>query len=230
MSTLILAVDTTGDPGSIALLSEENVLEEVDLGAPGAFADVLFGAIEALLARAGIAVEEISAFASASGPGSFTGVRIGLTAVKGLAEGTGRPAVAVSNLQALACFGTRPLRAVVIDARRGEIYGAVYDSALQAVHEEVVMKLDAWLARMPQGVEFVTNSRAVAEALKEAHPGAPVLEVSRTLAAAIGRIALDRLRRGTPVDPVAMDANYVRRSDAELLWKDPWAAKAPAER
>ncbi len=71
----------------------------------------------------------VDCFAAASGPGSFTGVRVGLACVKGLAEALGKPAVAVSNLRAIASFGTAPWRAVVLDARRGEIYGAVYDAA-----------------------------------------------------------------------------------------------------
>ncbi len=234
MSALILAVDTTGDLGSIALVSEAGVVAEAELGPPGAFADVLFGAIETLLSQAGVAVTEVSAFASASGPGSFTGVRIGLTAVKGLAEATGRPAIAVSNLQALAYFGKKPLRAVVIDARRGEIYGAVYNAALEPVHEEVVMKLDAWLDSLPSGeVEVLTNSHALAEVVRSAchgDTGRHVSEAPHALAVAIGKIALDRWQRGLAQDPVEIDANYVRRSDAELLWKDPWATKGPAAR
>jgi tRNA threonylcarbamoyladenosine biosynthesis protein TsaB len=239
VSALILAVDTTGELGSIALVSEAGVVAEAELGPPGAFADVLFGAIETLLSQAGltgtgVAVTDISAFASASGPGSFTGVRIGLTAVKGLAEATGRPAIAVSNLQALAFFGKKPLRAVVIDARRGEIYGAVYNAALEPVHEEVVMKLDAWLESLPSGeVEVVTNSHALAEVVRSAchaDTGRQVSEAPHALAVAIGKIALDRLQRGLAQDPVEIDANYVRRSDAELLWKDPWATKGPAAR
>jgi tRNA threonylcarbamoyladenosine biosynthesis protein TsaB len=231
VSALILAVDTTGDVGSIALISESGVVAETELGPAGAFADVLFGAIESLLARAGIAIGEISAFASASGPGSFTGVRIGLTAVKGLAEATGRPAIAISNLQALAYFGGGPLRAVLIDARRGEIYGAVYSAELESVREEVVMKLDAWLASLPRGdIEFITNSRVLLEIVRGAKPGHPVWEAPRVVAAAIGRIALERVQKGLVQDPVEIDANYVRRSDAELLWKDPWRKKEPAGR
>ena len=70
-------------------------------------------------------LEEIDCFAAASGPGSFTGVRVGLAAVKGLAEALGKPAVGISNLRALSLFGKAALRAVVLDARRGEVYGAV---------------------------------------------------------------------------------------------------------
>ncbi len=234
MSALILAVDTTGDPGSIALISETGVVAEADLGPPGAFADVLFGAIEVLLGRAGVAVTDISAFASASGPGSFTGVRIGLTAVKGLAEATGRPAIAVSNLQALAYFGTRPLRAVMIDARRGEIYGSLYNAALDPIRDEVVMKLDDWLAsfsELPPGeVEVITNSQALAEVVRSGYSGTLVFEAPHGLAVAIGRIALDRFQRGMVQDAIEIDANYVRRSDAELLWKDPSTAKGPEGR
>lgn len=235
MSPLILAVDTTGDLGSVALISEKGVVALTELGAPGAFADTLFGAIDDLLARAGVFVKEISAFAAASGPGSFTGVRIGLTAVKGLAEATGRPAFAISNLQALATFGTKPLRAVVIDARRGEVYGAVYSDALEIVQDEVVIKLDAWLASVwglapAEQIEFITNNGALAEILRSGSVEGSVLEAPHALAAAIGQIALDRLQRGLAQDPMEIDANYVRRSDAELLWKDPWVAKRPVER
>lgn len=226
MSALILAVDTTGAYGSIALVSESAVVEEVGIDSPEGFGHVLFGEIDALLTRAGVTAGNIVAFASASGPGSFTGVRIGLTAVKGLAEGTGRPAIAVSNLQALASFGSGPLRAVVIDARRGEIYGAVYNDALEPVHGEVVMKFDAWLSSLPAGdLEFITPVNTFSEAgggaIANALPRGRVIEAPRALAGAIGKIAWDRFRRGVGQDPAEIDANYVRRSDAELLWKDP---------
>src|SRR5579864_2199667 len=100
MSPYVLAVDTTGEVGSIALAGERGVIEEVPLDSPDGFAHVLFDEIERLLKRHALDVWKITAFASASGPGSFTGVRVGLTAVKGLAETTGRKVIAVSNLQA----------------------------------------------------------------------------------------------------------------------------------
>ena len=216
MSQHVLAIDATGEFGSIALVGEHGVIEEVALDSPDGFAHVLFDEIERLLARHGLAVGQIDAFASASGPGSFTGVRVGLTAVKGLAEAAGRKVVAVSNLQALAWYGSQPLRATVLDARRGEVYGAVYDDALELVQEEVVAKLPVWLASLPQGdLEFITHGWKL-----DGLPG-PVSEAPRALSGAIGCIAFSRLARGEAVDPGEIDANYVRRSDAELLWKDP---------
>jgi tRNA threonylcarbamoyladenosine biosynthesis protein TsaB len=203
------------------------------LVSPDGLAHILFGEIDSLLARANIDVRDIAAFASASGPGSFTGVRIGLTAVKGLAEATGRTVIAISNLQALASFGEGPVRAVAIDARRGEIYGAVYNAELETVHEEVVMKLDAWLVSLPWGevegeVEFLIPANG--NLLASAFPRGRLIEAPSSLAGAIGKIALGRFRRGLAQDPAEIDANYVRRSDAELLWKDPAAAKGPPVR
>ena len=216
MSVRLLALDTTGEFGSIALVDERGIAEEVTMHSPEGFAHILFGQIGELLARHGLSLNDMDAFASASGPGSFTGVRVGLAAVKGLAEAGGRRVVAVSNLQALAWFGTRSLRATVMDARRGQVYGAVYDAALEPVCEEVVMSFPEWRRTVPEGdLEFITRGFPMTEA------AAPVIEAPRTLAGAIGQIAILRFQRGLTQDPAEVDANYVRRSDAELLWKEP---------
>lgn len=196
----ILAIDTTSELGSIALTEDERVMEEALLQSGDGFAHVLFGEIESLLARHELRLTDLDGFASASGPGTFTGVRVGLTAVKGLAEALSRRVVAVSNLRAMALFGTGELRAPWIDARRGEIYGAVYNAALEPECEEVVVKHETWLASLPPGVEIISGLRP--------------------LAGAIGRIAAREFAAGRARDPAAIDANYVRRSDAELLWKD----------
>jgi tRNA threonylcarbamoyladenosine biosynthesis protein TsaB len=213
MSRHVLAIDATGEFGSIALVGEGGVIEEVPLASPDGFAHVLFHEIERLLDRRGLRMADIDAFASASGPGSFTGVRVGLVAVKGLAEAAGKKVVAVSNLQAMAACGSGALRAVVLDARRGEVYGGVYDEALHLVQSEVVATLPLWLASLPQGdLEFITRGLVM--------PG-PTLEAPMSLAGSIGSIALNRFLKGEALDPGEIDANYVRRSDAELLWKDP---------
>ncbi len=196
----ILALDTTSERGSIALSEGERVVEEIALHSTDGFAQVLFGEIENLLARHSLRLADIDGFASASGPGTFTGVRVGLTAVKGLAEAMSRKVVAVSNLKAMALFGTRELRAPWIDARRGEIYGAVYNPALELLNAEVVMKYEAWFASLPEDVEILSDSRL--------------------LAGAIGIIAAREFAAGRELDPVMIDANYVRRSDAAMQWTD----------
>lgn len=197
---IILAVDTTSELGSIAIVDGERVIEEVVLQRADGFDHVLFAEIENLLARNSLRLRDIEGFASASGPGTFTGVRVGLTAVKGLAEAMSRKALAVSNLRAMAFFGNAKLRAPWTDARRGDIYGAVYDASLEPVCEEVVMKHDAWLRSLPEGVEIISERRP--------------------LAGAIGMIAALEFAAGRGLDPAAVDANYVRRADAEMMWKE----------
>ena len=201
MSRLLLAIDTTGEFGSLALAEDGRLLEEVPLRSPEGFGHILFPEIERLLARHRLKITGVAGFAVAAGPGSFTGVRVGLTAAKGLAEATGRKVVAVSNLQALASLGTKPLRAVAIDARRGEIFGAVYDADLRLISDEVVMKHEDWLRTLPLNVEMITDA-------------------PKALAGAIVRIAAAKFEAGLAQDPAEIDANYVRRSDAELLWRD----------
>ena len=196
----ILSIDTTSKLASIAISDGERVVEEIVLPSGDGFDDVLFGEIEKLLARHRLTLADIEGFASASGPGTFTGVRVGLAAAKGLAEALSRKVVAVSNLMAMAEFGTRELRAPWIDARRGEIYGAVYNASLEAVQDEVVMKYDAWLASLPGDAE--------------------ILSAPRPLAGAIGKIAAREFASGRALNPAAVDANYVRRCDAEMHWKD----------
>jgi tRNA threonylcarbamoyladenosine biosynthesis protein TsaB len=197
---MTLAVDTTADSGSIALADEHGLREEVVIHAPQGFSHVLFGEIEALLARQRVHLSEIDLFAGASGPGSFTGVRVGLSAIKGLAEVLGQPVVAVSNLEALAEFGATGRRATIIDAHRGEVYAALYDGSGHLLIPEVVVPFEKFLDILPEGdIEWIS---------------AP-----RILAGTIARIAMRKAAAGLAQDPATIEANYVRRSDAELLFK-----------
>jgi tRNA threonylcarbamoyladenosine biosynthesis protein TsaB len=223
---LVLAVDTTHEFGSLALASDQDVLDEVLLHAPTGFGQVLYQHLDQLLARNGVKLAMIDCFAAASGPGSFTGVRVGLACVKGLAEAACKLAVAVGNLEAMATFGTAPLRAVVMDARRGEVYGAVYDDAGRVVLPEVVAPFPVWLNSLPDDMN--NNLEFVSTDFTPFHAGltdtrfrdARIVTASRALAPAIARLAAARWLRGEACDPAALDANYVRRPDAELLWKE----------
>jgi len=216
VSRLILAIDTTNESGSLAIWRDGEVIEEMPLHAPKGFAQVLYGHLAKLLARHGLKPGDIDCFAAATGPGSFTGVRVGLACVKGLAEAVGRPAVGISNLRAIASFGTAPLRAAVLDAHRDEVYGAVYDGESQVVVPEVVAPFGRWIEMLPAGeLEFVGWGFTPPLAGTR-FAGATVTMAPGALAGAIARLA----SREEPRDPAALDANYVRRSDAELLWKD----------
>lgn len=205
---MILALDTTREYGSIALVSGTEILEEIEIHSPTGFGQVLYQHLEALLTRHYVKVTDIDCFAAAAGPGSFTGVRVGLACIKGLAEATNKPAAAVSNLEALATFGQARYRVPIIDARRGEIYAAVYDAEGFLISPEVVTKLETLLQTLAAAPADLITQDALDLPI-------PVTHAPRAIAGAIGRLAESRAQ-----DPIALDANYVRRSDAELFWKE----------
>ncbi len=126
----------------------------------------------------------------------------------------------------MATFGTAPFRAAVMDARRGEVYGAVYDQAGRVVSPEVVAPFTAWLTHLtndlPNSMEFVSTDFTPfrASLAGTRFEDAAVVTAPRAQAAAIARIAAARWLRGEACDPAALDADYVRRPDAEVLWKE----------
>jgi tRNA threonylcarbamoyladenosine biosynthesis protein TsaB len=213
MKLRILALDTTAEFGSIAIAGTETLLH-----APDGFGGLIFQRIEQLLHQTNLSLEDIDAFAAAAGPGSFTGVRIGLACIKGLAEAQGKPAFAISNLEALARFGSHPTRVPLIDARRGEVYATL------PLLRETVCPFPALLGQLPDTpVEFIAQNFSPFEAAVAGtrFAGYPVTEAPRAIANMLARIAEERLAEGDSGDPAGLDANYVRRSDAELLFK-PW--------
>jgi tRNA threonylcarbamoyladenosine biosynthesis protein TsaB len=194
---LVLALDTTQEHGSIALVRGVETIAELAIHSPDGFAHAIYGHLERLLERCGIGLKEIDVFAAASGPGSFTGVRVGLASIKGLAEALRKPAAGISNL-----------RAPVLDARRGEVYGAIYDESGLLVQYETVGKFQGWLSALPKsGIEILSPDYAAEDVA--------IIRTPHELAAAIARLA-----PAEAGDPAALDANYVRRSDAELFWKE----------
>ena len=208
---LTLALDTAGEFGSIALADGDRTLEEVALHGSGGFAQSLFGELDALLHRHSVKLADIELYAAASGPGSFTGVRIGLAAIKGLAEVAGRPAIGISNLEALAEFGTADLRAPVIDARRGEVFAAVLNRAGEFIVAPVVLPFEKFVAETSElEIEWISAGFDL---------GRKATNAPHQLAGAIARVAIRRRLAGEHCEPAAIEANYVRRSDAEIHWK-----------
>lgn len=219
---LTLAFDTTGEFGSIALADEDGLRAEALVHAPEGFGQVLFPRVHALLKAQSATLQDVELLAAASGPGSFTGVRVGLAAMKGLANVLRIPAVGVSNLAALASFSTRPLQATIIDARRGEVYAALYDATGKTIIPESVISFPRWLELLPDAeLEWIaTDFRPFQTGLVGTRfENYPVTIAPRAVAGAIARIAICRARAGERLEPAAVEANYVRKSDAELLWK-----------
>lgn len=212
MRVRLVGIDTTTEFGSLALVEDGAVVEEQLLHSPDGFGHVLFPQLKRLMDRHGWTHDSVTGYVAGAGPGSFTGVRVGLAAVKGLAEAAGAKAAAISNLRAVARFGSAPLRAPFYDARRGEIYGGLYDDALQPLAGEMVAPLPAWLGQLHPEAELITTQPALFAA---ALPGRRLLEAPRALAATLALLGASEL-----ADPILLDANYVRRSDAELNWKE----------
>jgi tRNA threonylcarbamoyladenosine biosynthesis protein TsaB len=133
-----------------------------------------------------------------------------------------RMAVGVSNLRALSLFARKPesLRAVVLDARRGEVYAGVYNHDLECVSPEVVTKLSDWLAHLDSSQQYEFISFRELDLQSTPFAGATLTVGEPFLAGAVTLCAEKDVTHGKWLDPAAVDANYVRRSDAELFWRE----------
>jgi tRNA threonylcarbamoyladenosine biosynthesis protein TsaB len=219
---LIVAIDTSGRNGSVALCGGDAAsFEAIELCAleGGSYSARLVPSIAEVLLHSNITKSQLDGLAVVDGPGSFTGLRVGLSTAKALCEVLGKPLAAVSMLEALAVTYGREGEAVtaVLDAGRGEIYVGEFqmDQDSPKLIREYMPKLAEFLARPPDaGTRFVTPFPKFAEALAQA--GRDVTLVPPLQADAVGRIGLRKLLSGDVADPATLDANYIRRSDAEL--------------
>jgi len=226
-------LDTSSPAGSIAVLRDEKVIGVVSTWTTEIYSSRMFRHLEFLLRDLTLDLKQIGLFAVAAGPGSFTGLRVGLTAVKGWAEVYNKPAAGISALEAVAAqaHSGKALLIPVLDAHRGEIYFGIYrrqGDGLALEGEECVMTpgefVETMGARGAGGdVTIVTPAPEVLSkeiSQSEKFNGSVEL-VSTVLAPLIGRLALERARGGQLSDALSLDANYVRRTDAEVHLKGP---------
>ncbi|SPF44074.1 Peptidase M22, glycoprotease [Candidatus Sulfotelmatobacter kueseliae] len=218
---LLLITDTSGKHGSVALArassspDEVNVIESVPL-AGGTFSAQLVPQIAALLARHGFSKTDIEAFVVVSGPGSFTGLRVGLAAIKALAEILHKPIVPVSLLEVVAVASRASGKLLaVLDAGRGELYAAEYQVAGEAAQllQERLLAKDEFLA-MAKGLVVATPDEALAGVVRDGG-----IQVPLPGARMIARLGWHKLQAGEVVAPERLEANYIRRSDAEIFSK-----------
>jgi tRNA threonylcarbamoyladenosine biosynthesis protein TsaB len=219
---LLLAADTSGEYGSIALAecgpkAECNALDVVPL-AGGTFSAQLVPQIAALLAKHGFDKSNIGAFAVASGPGSFTGLRVGLAAVKALAEVLEKPIAAVSLLECVARSGKSQGKVLAaLDAGRGEIYAGEYEVAGSAILlSERLLAPEEFLASRGQ-LTIVTPDAGVVGLARNA--GLQVEEIARPRSDMVARLGWEKIQAGQTISPENLEANYIRRSDAEIFSK-----------
>jgi len=238
---LILAFDTTSPDGGAALHREALSLGEVRAPGKVNYSVALFEMVERLLSGSGLRLAEVELFAAATGPGSFTGIRVGLAAAQGWARAFGRPVRGVSVLEAMVEAAQPPGAAAVplLDARRGEFYLGVYRRTPGAAPGSAAGTFSLsgeGLVRSPAGIDAVA-----AELTREQDAGVTFIareqdhaahELARQLPAAcawstvpdfqggaIARVAWRAAREGRLQQPRELDAWYIRRSDAELNWQ-----------
>jgi tRNA threonylcarbamoyladenosine biosynthesis protein TsaB len=229
----VLALDTTTPAGSIALVNDHGIVAECAGDGARTHGERLPGEVLALVERYQLALGDIDVFAVAAGPGSFTGLRIGIATVQGLAFATGRRVVAVSALEALAQIasvesGEHATIGTLIDAHRGEVFGALYRATaappftperLEGLGGPVVNRaasiLRQWAAQGMEPQWLVGDGiRANVDTIQL--PSSTRVVATPMLAGAIGRMATVAALRQRTISPGAIQPLYVRRPDAEV--------------
>ncbi len=251
---LVLAIDTCDVRGSVALLIDGKLVDTVVHGDDSGYSAWLLPAVDRTLKTASKRLSDVDLFAVATGPGSFTGVRIGLTTVKAWSEVFGKPIAPVSRLKVLAHespMGGLFVASFII-AQRTEIFGAFYrreGRELKLIGEESVGSPEDFLARVAEQsteakVSWVsTDASALSSVAKVASApgvsgeykfwaarmdrGEEILGVPCVLAPLVGRLGYEKALKGETVDALGLDANYVRRSYVEVFQKG--AAPGPSK-
>ena len=209
----LLAVDTTSRRESVAVLRADQLLGAVHLECPDTHSRRVLPAAAFLLQTLGLGPQDLDGFAVAVGPGSFTGLRVGLSTVQGLALGTGRPCVGVSALDAVAwqARGTGATLAVMLDAGRGEVFAGLYsaDGTPQGAGSRAAPR--AFVEQAPSSSCFVGEGAwRYGDVVRAAHPQARVLRGSEFLAEAVGRIGVQRLASGEGRPAASLRPLYLR--------------------
>ncbi len=238
----ILALDTSSSAGSLAILEDDKILGVKSMRAEEPHSSSLFLSLDSLLRELSLPLNSFDLFAVIAGPGSFTGLRVGLTAVKGLAEVYSKPIAAISALEAVAVqsHSPAPVLVPVLDARRGQVYFAFYRRAespgssecLALEGDECLATREEFVAALESRAEhsdfaIVTPGPAIILSAASRSETSPTLarrtsleQVSPVLAPFVGQLGYRRAQQGQLADALTLGANYIRRCDAEVHGKE----------
>jgi tRNA threonylcarbamoyladenosine biosynthesis protein TsaB len=223
---ILLVVDTSGRNGSIALARTDStveslkIIEEVPLSG-GTFSAQLVPQIAALLSKHEFSKNNIDAFVVVAGPGSFTGLRVGLAAIKALAEILQKPIVPVSLLEVVAVTSGKEGKVLAaLDAGRGEIYAGEYEVTRgeAELSREHLLGKDEFLSAA-RGQSVATPLESAARILESAQESGVAVTQVQIGAEAVARLGWRKLQAGAVVSPEQLEANYIRRTDAEIFAK-----------
>ena len=212
----VLAVDTTTPRGSLAVAAPQGILAEARVLTAAGHSGWLLPAASALLRGLALDARDIDVFAVTVGPGSFTGLRIGLGSVQGLALAGGRPCVGLPTLDVIAAAarGTSDTVVALLDAFRGEVYSGVYDGSGRLRGERSVGPLSRVLDGLPAGAAFAGEIDAsMREAIRSRLPDALFPVTDSFLAATLAATALPMAEAGATVPPSALRPLYLRGVD-----------------
>ncbi len=224
----ILGIETSTKTGSVAVLSEKGVVAQYSLNIEVTHSERLMATVDRVLADTGIVISQLDGFAVATGPGSFTGLRIGLSTVKGLAITVDRPVAAVPTLLALAWNVPYPAHPVcpMLDARKNEVYAAfyVYDgSTLRQTVPEAAIPLSQLGSKITGKTIFTGEAAYIHRAEIERLLSDQAIIAPRAVvlpsAASVAELGLEMINSGRYSDPDNLVPLYIRRPEAELAWE-----------
>lgn len=227
----IAAFDTSSSSGSIAILDDDRLVAELTVAQPGVHGQWLLKAFDSLLKDTGVRLFDIDLYAVGAGPGSFTGLRIGISAVKGLAWASGRRVVGVSTLEALAMNfrGANSTVCPILDARKGEVYAAVYGfsaDTCRVIIEEAAFKPDELFQRirdcgLDTSVVFLGSGLEQYQGrIKASLPDARLAQAAlwHVRAMNVGLLALTSIDSAR--SPAGLTPVYLRKSEVEAKKAD----------
>jgi tRNA threonylcarbamoyladenosine biosynthesis protein TsaB len=225
---IILGIETSTKTGSVAILSNDGVVAQYSLNIEVTHSERLMSTVDRVLKDTGMVLSQIDGFAVAIGPGSFTGLRIGLATVKGLALVTEKPVVAVPTLKAIAWNLPYPAFPVcpLLDARKKEVYAALYSfdgPSLVQVLAERVIALER-LAEQFSGKAIFTGEaahlfRSEIESVFRDRALFATHAAALPSAAAVAEIGRAMITKGQQADPDSLTPMYIRRPEAEVAWE-----------
>ncbi len=225
---LILGIETSTKTGSVAIVTEDAVIAQYSLNIEVTHSERLMATVDRVLKDTGVTMQQFDGFAVAIGPGSFTGLRIGLSTVKGLALVTGKPVAAVPTLLALAWnlpYAAYPV-CPLLDARKNEVYAALYrfdGTAFRPLMQETTVPLADLAAKLSGDTLFTGEAAHLyrGEIEKQFGKRARFAPVTAALpsAAAVAGIGITMIAGGVTADPDSLTPLYIRRPEAEVAWE-----------
>lgn len=222
---MILAIDTTTFTGSIALLKDKKLIAEVDIDSSSTYSERLLPAVDFLLKTNQLSIQDMDGFAVSVGPGSFTGIRIGLSTVKSFSYASGKPVAGVSTLKALAEKLRRSqahLLCPLLDAKKGEVYAALFESKgdkLLEVIPQGAYSPDRFFSLLPSHriISFIGNGVEVyrKKIFQYFKDKARLSRRSAFIAYEIGLLGYEMLKKKKGVSAEKLEPLYFRKSQAE---------------